>query len=77
MSYCVNCGVELEAAQKKCPLCDVPVVNPLVPQQEEKTTFPAQTDVLKKTDRIFWIKFITILLAVPIITCIITNLLSD
>ncbi len=28
MSYCVNCGVELEPAEQKCPLCGTPVVNP-------------------------------------------------
>lgn len=28
MSYCVNCGVELEKSIKKCPLCNTPVLNP-------------------------------------------------
>lgn len=28
MSYCVNCGVELEPSLKTCPLCHTPVVNP-------------------------------------------------
>ena len=28
MSYCVNCGVELEASLRECPLCHTPVVNP-------------------------------------------------
>lgn len=28
MSYCVNCGVELEPCAKECPLCNTPVVNP-------------------------------------------------
>lgn len=28
MSYCVNCGVELHATAKECPLCNVPVINP-------------------------------------------------
>ncbi len=76
MSYCVKCGVELEAAQKSCPLCGVAVINPGEPPTEEKTTYPKQRDELKKTDRMFWIRFISILLAVPIITCVITNLLS-
>ncbi len=75
MSYCVNCGVELEAAQKKCPLCGVIVINPLVPQQEEKKTYPKARDEFKKKDRLFWIKFISVLLAVPIITCILSDLL--
>ena len=28
MSYCVNCGVKLEANLKCCPLCNTPVFNP-------------------------------------------------
>ena len=28
MSYCVNCGVELHASAKSCPLCSTPVLNP-------------------------------------------------
>ncbi|MEL7610516.1 MAG: DUF6320 domain-containing protein [Bacillota bacterium] len=31
MSYCVNCGVELEESQKSCPLCAVEVCNPAKP----------------------------------------------
>lgn len=31
MSYCVNCGVELDAAAASCPLCGTPVVNPRAP----------------------------------------------
>ena len=28
MSYCVNCGVKLAKSEKKCPLCNTPVINP-------------------------------------------------
>ncbi len=28
MSYCVNCGVELESSLNTCPLCHTPVINP-------------------------------------------------
>ena len=28
MSYCVNCGVRLDASLKKCPLCNTPVIHP-------------------------------------------------
>ncbi|MCI8415297.1 MAG: zinc ribbon domain-containing protein [Ruminiclostridium sp.] len=31
MSYCVNCGVELDATASFCPLCHTPVVNPNQP----------------------------------------------
>lgn len=27
MSYCVNCGVELDPSAGICPLCHTPVVN--------------------------------------------------
>ena len=78
MSYCVNCGVELESRQKHCPLCGVKVVNPAQkePPQEEKT-FPQQKDVLQRKDRVFWLKFISILFAVPILTCVLANLLYN
>ena len=29
MSYCVNCGVELEKSEKACPLCGIEVKNPV------------------------------------------------
>ena len=28
MSYCVNCGVQLDKTAKRCPLCNTPVINP-------------------------------------------------
>ncbi len=28
MSYCVNCGVELDHSLDRCPLCNTPVLNP-------------------------------------------------
>ena len=31
MSYCVNCGVELDPTARACPLCHTPVVNPNQP----------------------------------------------
>ena len=31
MSYCVNCGVELDNTEKECPLCLVEVHNPIDP----------------------------------------------
>ena len=31
MSYCGNCGVELDPTARACPLCHTPVVNPNQP----------------------------------------------
>lgn len=41
MSYCVNCGVELDGSVRACPLCNTPVVN------------PAELDKLMQADRPF------------------------
>lgn len=78
MSYCVNCGVELERSQIKCPLCSVIVINPADKEApQDRKTFPKKRDELEKKDRAFWINFISILLAVPIATCVLSNLLYD
>jgi hypothetical protein len=78
MSYCVNCGVELERSLKKCPLCGVPVVNPLMKEEEEEPpVFPQSRDELKKKDRTFWIGFFSIVYLVAIVTCVLCNLLFN
>jgi hypothetical protein len=78
MSYCVNCGVELERSLKKCPLCGVPVINPLEAEAPESPpAFPAMRDELKRKDCTFWIGFFSLLYVVPIIICVILNLLYN
>ena len=43
MSYCVNCGVELDASATKCPLCDTPVYNPKAPEPAtQPSPFPKE-----------------------------------
>jgi hypothetical protein len=78
MSYCVNCGVELERAQKSCPLCGAVVINPMDQNPAaESNTFPENRDEPIKINRGFWIKFSSIIAAVPIATCLLLNLLYD
>ena len=78
MSYCVNCGVELERSLKKCPLCGVAVLNPLEKDAPEETpAFPQSRDELKKKDRTFWVGFFSIVYLVPIVTCVVCNLLFN
>jgi hypothetical protein len=78
MSYCVNCGVELERTQKSCPLCGAQVFNPADQNPVEKSdTFPDNRDEQKKINRGFWIKFNAIIAAVPIAICLLLNLLYD
>ena len=40
MSYCVNCGVELDETASFCPLCHTPVYNPNQPVNEASTKNP-------------------------------------
>lgn len=57
MSYCVNCGVELEKSIKKCPMCNTPVINPNdlnklkdiqspFPEQKGKVEFASKNDMV-------------------------------
>ncbi len=55
MSYCVNCGVELEKTLERCPLCNTPVINPNELQKITAPTYPypkekGQVDAVKKKD---------------------------
>lgn len=45
MSYCVNCGVELDQDAATCPLCQTPVVNPICPVD---TTLPPNFPVERR-----------------------------
>lgn len=40
MSYCVNCGVELDASAKECPLCNTAVINPAELEKIMRTQQP-------------------------------------
>lgn len=54
MSYCVNCGVELEPSLKTCPLCHTPVINPNELQKlMSPSPYPTEkgkVDVVKRKD---------------------------
>lgn len=54
MSYCVNCGVELEPSLTECPLCNTPVINPKELSHARKPSpYPrekGQVDVVKRKD---------------------------
>ena len=54
MSYCVNCGVELDPSLKSCPLCHTPVINPsqlqTAPAPSPYSLKKGQVDVVKKKD---------------------------
>ena len=56
MSYCVNCGVELDPSLKRCPLCNTPVIHPSQLAQKDtqaRSFYPSrkgQVDTVKRTD---------------------------
>lgn len=75
MSYCVNCGVELEKSQKRCPLCGTPVINPNE-STENKTVPPYPTDnvvTAVRKMRHMTALLISIILLVPLILCPLCN----
>lgn len=52
MSYCVNCGVELDAGAHSCPLCGTPVINPRCPVDETAPPpFPLVRREVEPVDR--------------------------
>ena len=75
MSYCVNCGVELEASLKECPLCNTPVINPRqLHPAEGPGPYPAskgQVEVVKRKDLGI---LLSVVLSATSITCFLLNL---
>lgn len=76
MSYCVNCGVELEKTERICPLCGVEVNNPREPHAPfEVRPYPTRLDpVNAKINRRFIAAILSIALAFPVILSIVVNL---
>lgn len=75
MSYCVNCGVELEQSLPECPLCNTPVMNPKE-LYDAKRNSPysndrGQVDVVKRRD--FGL-LIAIVLSATALSCLLLNL---
>lgn len=77
MSYCVNCGVKLDASLKHCPLCETPVINPNLLSSVSQTTSPypsskGQVEVVKRKDLGI---LLTVVLSATSLTCFLLNLL--
>ncbi|NCB62312.1 MAG: zinc ribbon domain-containing protein [Clostridia bacterium] len=64
MSYCVNCGVELDSTAKACPLCHTEVVNPRTAADTElPPPFPTRREEVRPVDRKELILLLTAMLA--------------
>ena len=76
MSYCVNCGVELDASMETCPLCNTPVLNPNeIPYTKSKTPFPVEKGQVEEVKRKDLGILFTILLITIALTCGLLNFL--
>lgn len=76
MSYCVNCGVELDKTASKCALCGVPVINPLQPVDETSPKpFPNNDFVLYDRNVKLISVIASVILAFPSILCILANVI--
>ncbi len=81
MSYCVNCGVELDVSARKCALCGTAVYNPneSVEQQKEAVHpfsehihLPEELSPYGKKKLV--VAIVTTVMAIPNIVCILLNL---
>lgn len=75
MSYCVNCGVELEKSARRCPLCNTPVINPNQPPADEPPAYPENIFIPKKTRSKYMAFMVTIVMLIPNLICAFINLL--
>lgn len=79
MSYCVNCGVELETTIQKCPLCGTPVINPNELQKNHVTItdapFPDKVGMVEPISRKDVAIVLTVILACTSISCLLLNYL--
>ncbi len=75
MSYCVHCGVELDANAKSCPLCGTPVLDPsAAPVPQTPPPFPADPGVVGPASRSELALLLTSMFTSAALCCGILNL---
>lgn len=75
MSYCVNCGVELDKTARSCPLCHTPVYNPREPvDQSSPRPFPPERGEVPLASKWALAILISAMLASVAICCGLLNL---
>lgn len=79
MSYCVNCGVELDKSAKKCVLCDTPVINPNEKEKEEKKVTPFSQDAYipnelsEDAKKRIAVAIVSVIMFIPNVVCFMLN----
>ena len=79
MSYCVNCGVELAASEKCCPLCGVEVLNPKKPYDPTaERPYPSKHEaVMHRAIRRVAAWVLLVLAGIPVISMLLMDLIAD
>ncbi len=79
MSYCVNCGVELDDSAKKCALCSTPVVNPnaLIAPDDAVDPFPVRMVIPAGVRRRYAAFIASMVFLIPNIVCLVINLIFN
>ena len=76
MSYCVNCGVELDGSMQACPLCETPVLNPnAAPFDKVVSPFPKNVGMVEEVKRQDLAILVTVALCSIAATCGLLNVL--
>lgn len=77
MSYCVNCGVELEKGIAACPLCDTPVINPREGsiKSNEPPPYPRAVTIPKSVRKKYIVFLTTMALFIPSAVLAVADLL--
>lgn len=76
MSYCVNCGVELDKSCRLCPLCRTPVLNPNQPiDTESPPPYPLKKGKEESAVHKEFTILISIILLTTSVVCLLLNLL--
>ncbi len=76
MSYCVNCGVELDASAKACVLCNTPVYNPNEIRKENVLSpYPVEEGQVERVKRRDMGILLSIVFLATAITCGLLNAL--
>lgn len=74
MSYCVNCGVELDKSAGKCVLCGTAVLNPNeVGKEKPEPPFADEPHIPKSVSRKFVAYIISVVMFILNVVCLITN----
>lgn len=70
MSYCVNCGVELDNSAKKCVLCNTPVIHPGRDMQiAYEAPFPREKGAVETVNRNDFAILLSTLVLAAAVTC--------